>query len=615
MSNKKEFVVGIDLGTTNSVIAWVKPDKSVEVIPNSEGARTTPSIVSFTKTGEIIVGEPAKRQAILNAERTIRSIKRKMGSNYKVKIDDKEYTPQEISAFILKKLKKDAEEYLGGIIKRAVITVPAYFEDSQRQATKDAGRIAGLEVMRIINEPTAAALAYGLDKKEEEKVLVYDLGGGTFDVSLLEVGGGVVQVIATSGNNHLGGDDFDQRIIDWLVEEFKKQHGIDLREDKQALQRLKDAAERAKIELSNKLETEISLPFITADASGPKHLEAKLTRSRFEAMIRDLVESTRKPIETVLNDAKFSPQDIDEIILVGGSTRIPLVQNFLKEIFGKEPNKSVNPDEAVAIGAAIQASILAGEMGKNVVLVDVTPLSLGVEVKGGLFEKIIERNSTIPTRKSKIFTTAEDGQTEVEVRVYQGEREIARYNKFLGSFRLTGIPPAPRGIPQIEVTFDIDSDGIVHVSAKDLATNKEQSMVVTGRQTLSEDEIRRMVEEAQKYEEEDKRKRQEIEMKNEADNLVYSIEKTLKEHGDKIPADLKSKLESLSKDLKDAIESDNIQRIKILMDELKAESQKIGQYLYQTVTGQATAGGADQTGAGNENRADGSVDADYEDIK
>ncbi|MDI3472981.1 MAG: molecular chaperone DnaK [Thermotogaceae bacterium] len=614
MSDKKEFVVGIDLGTTNSVIAWVKPDKSVEVIPNAEGSRTTPSIVAFTKTGEIIVGEPAKRQAILNAERTIRSIKRKMGSNYKVKIDDKEYTPQEISAFILKKLKKDAEEYLGGIIKRAVITVPAYFEDAQRQATKDAGKIAGLEVMRIINEPTAAALAYGLDKKEEEKVLVYDLGGGTFDVSLLEVGGGVVQVIATSGNNHLGGDDFDQRIIDWLAEEFKKEHGIDLREDKQALQRLKDAAERAKIELSSKLETEISLPFITADATGPKHLEAKLTRAKFESMIRDLVESTRKPIETVLSDAKLSPQDVDEIILVGGSTRIPMVQNFLKEIFGKEPNKSVNPDEAVAIGAAIQAAILAGEMGKDVVLVDVTPLSLGVEVKGGLFEKIIERNSTIPTRKSKIFTTAEDGQTEVEVRVYQGEREIARYNRFLGSFRLTGIPPAPRGIPQIEVTFDIDSDGIVHVSAKDLATNKEQSMVVTGRQSLSEDEIRRMVEEAQKYEEEDKRKRQEIEMKNEADNLVYSVEKTLREYGDKIPADVKGRLESLSKDLKDALEADNIQRIKILMDELKTESQKIGQYLYQNVAGQAAAGGTTQSTTDSKND-DGSVDAEYEDLK
>jgi len=616
MSDKKEFIVGIDLGTTNSVIAWVKPDKSVEVIPNAEGSRTTPSIVAFTKTGEIIVGEPAKRQAILNADRTIRSIKRKMGSNYKVKIDDKEYTPQEISAFILKKLKKDAEEYLGGTIKRAVITVPAYFEDSQRQATKDAGKIAGLEVMRIINEPTAAALAYGLDKKDEEKVLVYDLGGGTFDVSLLEVGGGVVQVIATSGNNHLGGDDFDQRIIDWLAEEFKKEHGIDLREDKQALQRLKDAAERAKIELSSKLETEISLPFITADATGPKHLETKLTRAKFESMIRDLIESTRKPIETVLNDAKLSPNDIDEIILVGGSTRIPLVQNFLKEIFGKEPNKSVNPDEAVAVGAAIQAAILAGEMGKDVVLVDVTPLSLGVEVKGGLFEKIIERNSTIPTRKSKIFTTAEDGQTEVEVRVYQGEREIAKYNRLLGSFRLTGIPPAPRGIPQIEVTFDIDSDGIVHVSAKDLATNKEQSMVVTGRQSLSEDEIKRMVEEAQKYEEEDKRKRQEIEMKNEADNLVYSVEKTLKEHGDKIPADVKGKLESLVKDLKSAIESDNIQRIKILMDELKTESQKIGQYLYQTVAGQAAAGGADQGTTDKDNsKNDGSVDADYEDLK
>jgi len=617
MADKKEYVVGIDLGTTNSVIAWVKPDKSVEVIPNAEGSRITPSVVSFTEKGEILVGEPAKRQAILNAERTVRSIKRKMGSDYKVKIDDKEYTPQEISAFILKKLKKDAEAYLDGVIKRAVITVPAYFEDAQRQATKDAGRIAGLEVMRIINEPTAAALAYGLDKKKEERVLVYDLGGGTFDVSLLEIGDGVIQVVATSGNNHLGGDDFDQRIIDWMAEEFKKMHGIDLREDKQALQRLKDAAERAKIELSSKVETEISLPYITADATGPKHLELKLTRARFEAMIRDLVELTRGPIETVLNDAKITPQDIDEIILVGGSTRIPFVQNFIKEIFGKEPNKSVNPDEAVAIGAAIQASILAGDLGKDVVLVDVTPLSLGVEVKGGLFEKIIERNTTIPVKKSKIFTTAEDNQTEVEIRVYQGEREIARYNKFLGSFRLTGIPPAPRGIPQIEVTFDIDTDGIVHVYAKDMATGKEQSMVVTGRQKLSEEEIQRMIDEAKKYEEEDRRRRQEIELKNNADNLAYSVEKTLKEYGDKIPADLRSKLESLVKDLRSAIDEDNIQRIKVLMDELQQESQKIGQYLYQNVAGSGSTQTNQPSGGSSEKseKKDGSVDADYEEMK
>jgi molecular chaperone DnaK len=580
----REFVVGIDLGTTNSVIAWMKPDGSIEVIPNAEGSRLTPSIVAFTKTGEILVGEPAKRQMILNSERTIKSIKRKMGSDYKVRIDDKEYTPQQISAYILMKMKKDAEQYLGGRIKKAVITCPAYFNDAQRQATKEAGQIAGFEVLRIINEPTAAALAYGLDKKKEQKVLVYDLGGGTFDVSILEISEGVIQVIATSGNNHLGGDDFDQRIIDWLAEEFKKQHGIDLREDKQALQRLRDAAEKAKIELSTKLETDISLPYIAATSSGPLHLETRLTRSLYESLVRDLVEMTRGPIERALGDAKLSPRDIDEVILVGGMTRTPMVQRLIYEVFGKEPNKSVNPDEAVAIGAAIQAAILAGSAkDKDIVLVDVTPLTLGIEVKGGLMEPIIPRNTTIPVRKSKIFTTAEDFQTEVEIRVYQGERAMARDNIFLGSFRLVDIPPAPRGVPQIEVTFDIDSDGIVHVSAKDLASNKEQSMVVTGRHKLREDEIKKMVEEAQRYEEQDKRKREEVELKNKADDLAYSVNKMLKEHGGKLPQDLKDRLESLIKDLRDAISRDDIAKVKLLFDDLQRESMKIGQYLYENV--------------------------------
>nr|AAC79725.1 heat shock protein 70 [Thermotoga maritima] len=586
-------IIGIDLGTTNSVIAWMKPDGTVEVIPNAEGSRVTPSVVAFTKSGEILVGEPAKRQMILNPERTIKSIKRKMGTDYKVRIDDKEYTPQEISAFILKKLKNDPEAFLGGEIKKAVITCPAYFNDAQRQATKES--IAGLEVLRIINEPTAAALAYGLDKAgKEEKVLVYPLplGGGTFDVSILETGEGVIEVIATAGNNHLGGDDFDQRLIDWMAEEFKKQHGIDLREDRQALQRLRDAAEKAKIELSTKMETDVSLPFIAVSPSGqPLHLEMRITRSLFESLTRDLVEMTRGPIEQALNDAKLSPQDIDEIILVGGMTRVPMVQRFIKEFFGKEPNKSVNPDEAVAIGAAIQAAILAGTegaKGRDIVLVDVTPLTLGIEVKGGLFEPIIPRNTKIPVRKSKIFTTVEDGQTEVEIRVYQGERPIARENMFLGSFKLVGIPPAPRGVPQIEVTFDIDSDGIVHVSAKDLGSGKEQSMVVTGRHKLSEDEIKRMIEDAKRYEEQDKRLKEEIELKNRADDLAYSVEKTLKDHGDKIPADLKSRLEDMIRELRDAINRNDIPKVKMLFDDLQKESMKIGEYLYKSATGGET---------------------------
>ncbi|OQX56723.1 MAG: molecular chaperone DnaK [Thermotoga sp. 4484_232] len=517
MADKKEFVVGIDLGTTNSVIAWMKPDGNVEVIPNAEGSRITPSVVAFTKTGEILVGEPAKRQMILNPDRTIKSIKRKMGSDYKVRIDDKEYTPQEISSLILKKLKKDAESYLGGEIKRAVITCPAYFNDAQRQATKEAGIIAGLDVLRIINEPTAAALAYGLDKKPgEQKVLVYDLGGGTFD-----------------------------------------------------------------------LETEVNLPFITATQSGPLHLEMRITRSLFESLTKDLVEMTRGPIERALSDAKLSPNDIDEIILVGGMTRVPMIQNFIKDIFGKEPNKGVNPDEAVAIGAAIQSAILAGEegaKGRDIVLVDVTPLTLGIEIKGGLFEPIIPRNTKIPVKKSKIFTTVEDYQTEVEIRVYQGERSIAKDNIFLGSFKLVGIPPAPRGVPQIEVTFDIDSDGIVNVSARDLGSGKEQTMVVTGRHKLTDDEIKRMIEDAKRYEEQDKRLREEIELKNKADDLAYSVEKSLKEYGDKLPEDLKRKLEDLIKDLRDAINKNDIPKVKMLFDDLQKESMKIGQYLYRTVS-------------------------------
>jgi molecular chaperone DnaK len=597
--NGKEYVVGIDLGTTNSEIATMKDDK-VEVIANAEGSRITPSIVAFTKTGEVLVGEPAKRQAILNSERTVRSIKRQMGTNYKVKIDNKDYTPQEISAFILRKLKNDAEASLNGKITKAVITVPAYFEDAQRQATKDAGRIAGLEVMRIINEPTAAALGYGIDKNKDEMVIVCDLGGGTFDVSLLEIGGGVIEVKATSGNNHLGGDDFDQRIMDWLSDNFKKETGIDLSNDKQALQRLKDAAERAKIELTTKMETEINLPYITADANGPKHLQTTLTRAKLESLIRDIVEKMREPIETVLNDSKIAPEDIAEILLVGGPTRMQIVQDFLKNIFHKEPSKSVNPDEAVAVGAAIEASILSGETKREVVLVDVTPLSLGVEVKGGLMHRIIPRNTTIPTKKSEVFTTAEDGQTEVEINVLQGEREISTDNKSLGRFNLTGIPPAPRGIPQIEVTFDIDSEGIAHVSARDKATGKEQSIIISGSSNLSEDEIKKMVENAKKFEEEDKKVKQQVELRNQADSLVYQMEKLLQEQGSKIDPSLRGEVENLVKDLKEAIEKNDYTRIKIVMDDLQKKSQEIGQRLYQQASGSSSAAGDGAKGSSDE---------------
>ena len=605
--NKQEFVVGIDLGTTNSEVAAVKNGKP-EVIQNIEGNRLTPSVVAFTKTGEVLVGEPAKRQAILNAERTVRSIKRHMGSDYKVKIDTKEYTAQEISAFVLRKLKKDAEAGLEGKVRRAVITVPAYFEDSQRQATKDAGKIAGLEVMRIINEPTAAALAYGVDKNKEENVIVCDLGGGTFDVSLLEIGGGVIEVKATSGNNHLGGDDFDQRATNWLIDNFRKDTGIDLSNDKQALQRLKDASERAKIELTTKMETQIRLPYITADANGPKHLEATLTRAKLESLIQDIVEKMREPIETVLNDTKISSDDIAEILLVGGSTRMPIVQKFLNGIFHKEPSKAVNPDEAVAIGAAIEASILAGETKRDVVLVDVTPLSLGVEVKGGLFHKLIPRNTTIPTKKSEVFTTAEDGQMEVEINVLQGERELANSNKSLGRFALTGIAPAPRGVPQIEVTFDIDSDGIAHVSAKDRGTGKEQSIVISGSSNLSEDDIKRMVEDAKKYEEDDKKHKQQVELKNNADSLTYQIEKVLDEQGEKIDPALRSEIESIIKDLRDAIEHDDYARMKVLMDDLQKKSQEIGQKLYQQTSSTANT----SENSSNPTNEDGTVEGEYQ---
>ncbi|MDK2945701.1 MAG: molecular chaperone DnaK [Geotoga sp.] len=580
--SQKEFVVGIDLGTTNSAISWMKPDGNVEVISNSEGKRTTPSIVAFSKDGEIIVGEPAKRQAVLNSDNTIRSIKRHMGEDYTVNIEGKEYTPQQISAYILKKLVRDAEDYLGGKIKKAVITVPAYFNDAQRQATKEAGEIAGLEVLRIINEPTAASIAFGMDKSAEgdKKVIVYDLGGGTFDVSILDIGDDIIEVVSTSGNNTLGGDDFDQRLIDYLVSEFKKDNGVDLAKDKQALQRLKEAAESAKIELSTKFETEINLPFITVVDGQPVHLEKKVSRAKFEDLIGDLVKSTETQIENALKDSGLSKNEIDDILLVGGSTRIPAVQKLVKSYFNKEANKGVNPDEAVAMGAAVQAAIMTGNSDKDLVLVDVTPLSLGVEVKGGLVQPVIERNTKIPVKKSQTFTTAVDYQPEVEVRVYQGERSLAKDNFFLGDFKLTGLPPAPRGVPQIEVTFDIDSNGIVNVSATDKGTGKKQSMVVSGRQKMDPEQIQKMIKDAKEYEEQDKKKREEIELKNQAEDLAYQTEKLLNESGDKVPEDIKGPVEEKIKELREALSEDNIGKIKIVMDELKQESMKIGQHIY-----------------------------------
>jgi len=583
-------VVGIDLGTTNSVVAVMEGQTPV-VIANSEGNRTTPSVVAFTKTSERLVGQLAKRQAVTNPERTIKSIKRHMGTSHPTKIDGKDYTPQEISAMVLQKLVNDASSYLGERVTKAVITVPAYFDDAQRQATKDAGRIAGLEVLRIINEPTAAALAYGIDKKGSETILVWDLGGGTFDISILEVGDGVFEVKSTKGDTRLGGDDYDQKIVDWLVGEFRKDQGIDLGGDKQALQRLTEAAEKAKIELSSLPQTNINLPFITADASGPKHLDITLTRADFERLVSDLTDRMIKPFKDALSDAKIDVNQIDEIVMVGGSTRMPLVSELVKKLTGKETlNQSVNPDEVVAIGAAIQAGVLAGEV-RDVVLLDVTPLSLGLETLGGVFTKLIDRNTTIPTKKSQVFTTAEDGQTSVDISIFQGEREMARDNKSLGQFRLEGIPAAPRGIPQVEVSFNIDANGIVAVSAKDLGTGKEQTITITATTNLSKDEVDRMVRDAESSAADDSRKREEAETRNRASSLMYSTEKSLKEIGDKLDESAKADVEKALAELHRVSENGTVAEVKTATDSLEAASFKLAEALYQK-TGAAAGNGA-----------------------
>ena len=604
-------IIGIDLGTTNSCVAVMEGGNPV-VIANAEGSRTTPSVVAFAKNGERLAGQIAKRQAVTNPARTIISIKRDMGTDRRIDIDGKKYSPQEISAMILQKLKADAESYLGEQVTQAVITVPAYFSDAQRQATKDAGKIAGLEVLRIINEPTAAALAYGFDKEKEQKVMVYDLGGGTFDVSILEIGEGVLEVLATSGNNRLGGDDFDNRIIDYLVETFKKENGIDLRTDSMAMQRLKEAAEKAKIELSGVMSANVNLPFITANESGPKHLDVDLTRAKFEDLIRDLVESTSGPVNQALKDAGLTASDLDKVLLVGGSTRVPMVEELVKKLTGKEPYKGINPDECVAVGAAIQAGVLAGDV-KDLLLLDVAPLSLGIETYGGVFTKLIERNTTIPTKKSQVFSTAADGQTSVEVHVLQGEREMAAYNKTLGRFQLTGIPAAPRGVPQIEVTFDIDANGIVHVSAKDMGTGNEQNITITASSNLSDADIDKAVKEAEQYAEEDKKKKKEAEARNNADSVIYNSEKTLRELGDKISAEEKSKIEEEISNTKKALEGNDVDAINAATEKLTTAFYSVSEKLYQQASAndQAAASQATAGATENTNSNDNVVDADY----